>query len=70
MPTMTTAYAELQGRSHASDVVTRVRETFGRWLAYRRTVAELQALSNRTLADLGYDRSELRAIARREVYGN
>ena len=32
--------------------------------AYRRTVADLQALSDRDLADFGYHRSEIPRIAR------
>jgi uncharacterized protein YjiS (DUF1127 family) len=37
--------------------------------AYRKTLAELRALDNRTLADLGLHRSGLRAEAIRAVYG-
>lgn len=66
---MTTAYAAAERHSEASDLVARIREGFDRWRLYRRTVAELGALSNRALADLGYSRGEVRAIARREVYG-
>lgn len=50
-------------------VIARMRESLGRWLEYRRTVTELQALSARSLSDLGYHRGEIRAVARREVYG-
>ena len=66
---MTTAYADFAPRSHVSDVAAGVRGALGRWLEYRRTVAELKALSNRMLADLGLHREEIRAAARREVYG-
>lgn len=69
IPIMTTAYADLASRSHVSDVAAGVRGALGRWLEYRRTVAELKALSNRMLADLGLHRGEIRAAARREVYG-
>jgi len=37
------------------------------WRAYRQTVTELDRLSNRGLKDLGIDRSEIRAVARRAV---
>ena len=34
------------------------------WQKYSRTVTELEALSNRELADLGFGRSDIRTIAR------
>ncbi len=37
------------------------------WRAYRDTVNELGRLSNRELADLGINRGEISAIARRSV---
>jgi len=39
------------------------------WMSYRRTVRELSDLSNRDLADLGLNRSEIRRVARDSVYG-
>lgn len=69
MPIMTTAYADLAHRSRVSDAAAGLREGLGRWLEYRRTLAEFGALSNRMLADLGFNRGEIRAIARSTVYG-
>lgn len=50
-------------------LVARLSEQAGRWVAYRRTLAELQALDDRTLADLGMTRGALRGIARRAARG-
>lgn len=36
---------------------------------YRRTLAELRALTDRSLADLGMDRTALNTIAHQAVYG-
>ncbi len=41
--------------------------TYRNWRAYRETVNELGRLSNRQLADLGINRGEIPAIARRAV---
>lgn len=38
---------------------------FRDWHAYRQTVKELSALSNRELADLGLSRGDIRSVARR-----
>ena len=37
------------------------------WRRYRQTVAELDRLSNRELADLGISRSEIASIARQGI---
>lgn len=37
------------------------------WKRYNRTVAELEALSNRELADLGFGRADITRIAREAV---
>ena len=37
---------------------------------FRRTLADLRALTDRHLADIGMERVDLKAIARRAVYGN
>ncbi len=37
------------------------------WKRYNRTVAELSALSNRDLADLGIARTDIQSIARQAV---
>ncbi|ODT08209.1 MAG: DUF1127 domain-containing protein [Mesorhizobium sp. SCN 65-20] len=41
--------------------------TYRNWRAYRETVNELGRLSNRQLADLGINRGEIPAIARRAI---
>jgi uncharacterized protein YjiS (DUF1127 family) len=69
MPTMTTAQA-VHGRSLASDLATSLREALTQRLTYRRTLAELRALPDRMLRDLGFTRAELKTIARRETYGH
>lgn len=38
--------------------------TFRKWRNYRRTVAELNALSNRELDDLGISRGDIPFVAR------
>lgn len=37
--------------------------------AYRSTLAELRALDDRSLADLGIHRSEIHRVAREAIYG-
>lgn len=44
-------------------------ERFGRYLQFRRTLAELSRLSDLQLADLGLNRSMLRATAFEATYG-
>ncbi|MXU63859.1 DUF1127 domain-containing protein [Oceanomicrobium pacificus] len=44
-------------------------EAFRNWRAYRRTLAELEALTNRDLADLGLSRSGLKRLALEATYG-
>lgn len=41
--------------------------TFQNWRKYRQTVDELGRMSSRELADLGINRSEIRAVARGSV---
>ena len=38
---------------------------FRDWRSYRRTVAELSALTNRELNDLGINRADIPSVARR-----
>jgi uncharacterized protein YjiS (DUF1127 family) len=52
----------------------RFRATIADWYAgnrlYRRTLAELQALDDRELADLGITRADIPALARQALGGN
>ena len=42
---------------------------WGRWRAYRRTLAELQGLDARSLADLNFQNVDLERVAHETVYG-
>ena len=44
-----------------------IRKTFKRWNAYQQTVRELNALDQRSLNDLGINRSDISRIARDHV---
>lgn len=46
-----------------------LRRDLAAWLSYRRTRAELEALPDRMLADMGISRSGIDAVAREAVYG-
>jgi len=41
--------------------------SYQNWRLYRETVTELNRLSNRELADLGIDRRDIKAVARRSI---
>jgi uncharacterized protein YjiS (DUF1127 family) len=44
-----------------------LKTRYSTWKRYNRTVAELSALSNRELADLGIMRTDIQAVARKAV---
>ena len=44
-----------------------LKTRISRWQRYRHTVAELESLSNRDLADLGMSRHDIPRIAREAV---
>ena len=46
-----------------------LKTRYSRWQRYSRTVAELEGLSNRDLADLGIARSDIPRLAREAVAG-
>ena len=46
-----------------------IRTSYAQWRVYRRTVAELSALSDRDLSDLGLGRASIRAVALEAAYG-
>lgn len=52
------------------NVATWLRQMWQDYVTYTRTVAELQALTDQQLADLGMQRRTLRSIARTAVYGD
>jgi len=41
-----------------------IRNAYRRWNAYKQTVRELNALDNRSLADLGISRYDIERLAR------
>ena len=41
-----------------------IRKVVQRWSVYRKTLNELEALDNRSLADLGIKRGDIHTIAR------
>ncbi len=47
-----------------TEIVARVQQAHARRVIYRQTLRELEALSNRDLADLGLSRSMIRQVAR------
>ena len=75
---MTTAYAAksrpdflLSGAEHTAGTLAEgLRASWQNYRAYRATLAELQALNDRQLADFGMRRDGVRAAARRAAYGN
>jgi uncharacterized protein YjiS (DUF1127 family) len=44
-----------------------LKSRYSNWKRFKRTVAELEGLSNRDLADLGIARSDIRRLAREAV---
>jgi uncharacterized protein YjiS (DUF1127 family) len=50
-------------------LITVTREASVRRALYRRTVTELEALSDRDLRDLGMARSNIRSVAEAAAYG-
>ena len=46
-----------------------LRADYAKWRVYRNTIAELAALSNRDLADLGLSRSMISSVAHEAAYG-
>lgn len=56
--------------AHAgAGILARVRKGLSDYRLYRATIAELSALSERELSDLGIHRSMIRSIARQAIYG-
>ena len=61
--------ATLEGRlGETEGLMARIRKALDDYRLYRSTIAELDALNDRELADLGISRLSIRDIARDSVY--
>lgn len=56
-------------RDRLSARLNGLRADYAKWRVYRNTIAELAALSNRDLADLGLSRSMISSVAHEAAYG-
>jgi uncharacterized protein YjiS (DUF1127 family) len=54
----------------AGSLLENARQAFADWRAYRVTLGELNALTERQLSDVGMSRATLPGTARRAIYGN
>ena len=64
-----TNVATLEGRfGETGGLMARIRKALDDYRLYRSTIAELDALNDRELADLGISRLSIRDIARDSVY--
>lgn len=69
------AYAHTTRAAHGSiaeqigALVERLKTSLVQRAIYRKTIQELNALSNRDLADLGIGRSQIRRVALEAAYG-
>jgi uncharacterized protein YjiS (DUF1127 family) len=64
---------KIDSRAHAgreTGLVARLRQSLADYRNFRRTYDELDALSDRELADLGLSRPDIRFVANEAVYGN
>ncbi|MET0596621.1 MAG: hypothetical protein ABWZ57_02005 [Mesorhizobium sp.] len=52
-----------------SGLITHARNRLARRMKYNRLVDEIQALSQRDLADMGADRGDMLRQAYRDIYG-
>ena len=69
--TQSTTYAARSRVADAADgLIARLRQAWSDYRQYSSTVAELQLLSDRELADLGIHRSSISEIAHKSVYGD
>jgi uncharacterized protein YjiS (DUF1127 family) len=60
----------VSGEQHTGSFLGGLRRAWRNYRAYRATVAELEQLTERELADLGLTRGEIEPTARLAVYGN
>ena len=68
MNTQTFETASTFGATKPS-ILSAPRAAFDRYKAYRRTISELEACSDRDLSDLGIYRCDIRRLARESIYG-
>ena len=61
------AYADI---AEQPGIFARLRQAFADYRRYLATYDELNALSDRELADIGLSRLNVRDVARQAVYGN
>lgn len=54
--------------SRRNDLLARILDLGAGWWRYRRTVAELEALNDRTLDDIGVARDAIPSVARRYAF--
>lgn len=69
MSMLSTMHAPTPAADRLRDIRGSLHGRFAAWKVYRTTYAELSALPDRELADLGLRRSELRRVAREAAYG-
>lgn len=55
---------------HTEGLLGKITRAWNNFRTYHATLAELTALTDRQLGDLGLGRGGIRAIAHRAVYGN
>lgn len=66
---MTDFTPSVAGRSTWASPVAALSEAWARYRLYRRTYAELSALTTRDLGDLGISRSMITRLAHEAAYG-
>mgnify|MGYP000604031394 CR=1 FL=1 len=59
---------ETRGKDATRGFIGGISQRFARYRTYRRTLDELEGLSDRELADLALHRSQLRGVAYRAAY--
>ncbi len=69
MSLLTTMYAPSPAQDRLISLRGGLRARFDAWKVYRKTFAELNALSDRELTDLGLGRTDIRRVARDAAYG-
>ncbi|MGI3170761.1 DUF1127 domain-containing protein [Pseudooceanicola sp. C21-150M6] len=70
MAMMTETRAHVAHGGFFTRIVTGLSERYAQNKAYRKVVAELSALNDRELRDLGLHRSMIRSLAYEEAYRN